>query len=159
MTAIAWFWAKRTASPKTYPVLKRTEIFLKACATKIESIEVRHWDNDGWGETPTDFCIQEKYRLSDMPLKQVGFFCHKFRNVSLFNESLLKTVVGRYYNTFHGSDRKYFISHCKKALQLPEYKNINNNRSASKTACFLANNVKYIPDKYLFSCHYCLFTI
>lgn len=55
ITAIAWFQAKRTASPKTHPALKRAEIFLKAFATEIESIEVRHWDNDGWGETPADF--------------------------------------------------------------------------------------------------------
>lgn len=55
MTAIAWFQAKRTASKKSHPALKRAEIFLKAFATEIESIEVRHWDNDGWGETPADF--------------------------------------------------------------------------------------------------------
>lgn len=54
-TAIAWFLAKRTASKKSYPPLKRAEIFLKAFATEIESIEVRHWDNDSWGETPADF--------------------------------------------------------------------------------------------------------
>lgn len=55
MTAIAWFQARRTASKKRHPALKRAEIFLKAFATEIASIEVRHWDNDGWGETPADF--------------------------------------------------------------------------------------------------------
>lgn len=55
MTAISWFQAKRTASKKSHPALKRAEIFLKAFATEIESIEVRHWDNAGWGETPADF--------------------------------------------------------------------------------------------------------
>ena len=45
MTAISWFQAKRTASKKSHP----------AFATEIESIEVRHWDNAGWGETPADF--------------------------------------------------------------------------------------------------------
>lgn len=55
MTAISWFHAKRTASKKSHPALKRAEIFLKAFAAKIESIEVRHWDNAGWGETPADF--------------------------------------------------------------------------------------------------------
>lgn len=55
LTAIAWFQAKRTASKKPYPPLKRAEIFLKAFAAEIESIEVRHWDNTGWGETPADF--------------------------------------------------------------------------------------------------------
>ena len=55
MTAIAWFQAKRTASKKAHPALKRAEIFLKAFAAEIESIKVRHWDNDSWGETPADF--------------------------------------------------------------------------------------------------------
>lgn len=55
ITAIAWFQAKRTASKKIYPALKRAEILLKAFATEIASIEVRHWDNVGWSETPADF--------------------------------------------------------------------------------------------------------
>lgn len=55
MTAIAWFQGKRTASKKSHPALKRAEVFLKAFAAEIESIEVRHWDNAGWGETPADF--------------------------------------------------------------------------------------------------------
>lgn len=55
MTAIAWFHAKRVASKKSHPALKRAEIFLKTFAAEIESIEVRHWDNAGWGETPADF--------------------------------------------------------------------------------------------------------
>lgn len=55
MTAIAWFQAKRTASKKAPPALKRAEIFLKAFASEIDTIEVKHWDNDGWGETHADF--------------------------------------------------------------------------------------------------------
>ena len=55
MTAIAWFQAKRTASKKPYQALKRAEVFLKAFAAEIESIEVKNWDNAGWGETPADF--------------------------------------------------------------------------------------------------------
>lgn len=55
MTAIAWFHAKRVASKKSHPALKRAEIFLKAFAAEIGTIEVRHWDNAGWGETPADF--------------------------------------------------------------------------------------------------------
>lgn len=55
LTAIAWFQAKRTASKKPHSALKLSEIFLKAFATEIESIEVIHWDNAGWGETPADF--------------------------------------------------------------------------------------------------------
>ncbi len=54
-TAIAWFQAKRTASKKSHPALKRAEIFLKAFATEIDSIEVVHWNNDKWGETPADY--------------------------------------------------------------------------------------------------------
>lgn len=55
MTAIAWFNARKTASGKKYPPLKQAEIFLKAFAARIKSIEVKHWDNRLWGETPADF--------------------------------------------------------------------------------------------------------
>ncbi|MFR9546799.1 MAG: ribonuclease H, partial [Rikenellaceae bacterium] len=55
ITAIAWFKAKRTASKKSNRVLAKAEVFLKAYATVIDKIEVRHWDNREWGETPADF--------------------------------------------------------------------------------------------------------
>lgn len=55
MTAITWFQTKRTASKKTHPALKRAEVFLKAFATRIDTIQVKHWNNDQWGETPADF--------------------------------------------------------------------------------------------------------
>lgn len=55
MTAIAWFNARKTASGKKYPALRQAEIFLKAFATRIGSIEVKHWDNRQWGEIPADF--------------------------------------------------------------------------------------------------------
>lgn len=55
MTAIAWFNARKTASGKKYPPLKQAEIFLKAFAARIKNIEVKHWDNRLWGETPADF--------------------------------------------------------------------------------------------------------
>lgn len=55
MTAIAWFNARKTASAKKFPVLKQAEIFLKAFASRIGIIQVKHWDNRLWGETPADF--------------------------------------------------------------------------------------------------------
>lgn len=54
-TAIAWFRDKSTASGKRNKELQKAEIFLKAFAADIETIEVRHWDNKCWGETPADF--------------------------------------------------------------------------------------------------------
>jgi len=55
MTAISWFNNKRTASNKRNKALQKAEIFLKVFAVDVDNIEVRHWDNKGWGETPADF--------------------------------------------------------------------------------------------------------
>ncbi len=55
VTAITWFRAKRTASRKRYAALLRAEVFLKAMAAQIDRIQVVHWDNRAWGETPADF--------------------------------------------------------------------------------------------------------
>lgn len=55
MTALAWFNNKATASNKTNREIKKAEIFLKALSADIDTIEVRHWDNKRWGETPADF--------------------------------------------------------------------------------------------------------
>lgn len=55
ITAIAWFKAKRTASKKHHPALLRAEVFLKAFAVEIETIEVVHWDNRAWDEIPADY--------------------------------------------------------------------------------------------------------
>lgn len=55
MTAIAWFNARKTASGKRFTALKKAEIFLKTFAVRIKDIEVKHWDNRLWGETPADF--------------------------------------------------------------------------------------------------------
>ena len=55
MTAISWFNNKRTASKKKNKALQKAEIFLKMFAVDLEDIEVLHWDNKGWGETPADF--------------------------------------------------------------------------------------------------------
>lgn len=55
MTALTWFRNKSTASNKRNRELQKAEIFLKAFAADVDSIEVRHWDNKAWGETPADF--------------------------------------------------------------------------------------------------------
>lgn len=55
MTAISWFNNKRTASKKKNKELQKAEIFLKALAADVDTIEVRHWNNREWGETPADF--------------------------------------------------------------------------------------------------------
>jgi len=55
ITAITWFKNKVTASKKNYPPLLKAEIFLKTMASEIDKIEVHHWKNDTWGETPADF--------------------------------------------------------------------------------------------------------
>ena len=54
-TAISWFHNKQTASNKKNKELKKAEIFLKALAFDVDTIEVKHWDNKKWGETPADF--------------------------------------------------------------------------------------------------------
>lgn len=55
MTAISWFNNKSTASNKQNKELKKAELFLKIMAYDVDTIEVRHWDNRRWGETPADF--------------------------------------------------------------------------------------------------------
>lgn len=54
-TAIAWFQNKKTNSRKRNADLLRAEIFLRALALEIESIEIVHWDSNVWGEIPADF--------------------------------------------------------------------------------------------------------
>lgn len=55
LTAIAWFNNKKTASKKKDARLRKAEIFLKAFSAQAAKIEVLHWKNDTWGETPADF--------------------------------------------------------------------------------------------------------
>ena len=55
ITAITWFKNKKTASKKRNKELQKAEIFLKAFSSDVDTIEVFHWDNRGWGETPADF--------------------------------------------------------------------------------------------------------
>ena len=45
MTAISWFKNKQTAFKKKNKLLQKAEIFLKAFAYDIDTIEVKHWDN------------------------------------------------------------------------------------------------------------------
>lgn len=56
MTAISWFNNKRTASNKKNKDLQKAEIFLRVFAADVDTIEVVHWNNRTWGETPADFC-------------------------------------------------------------------------------------------------------
>lgn len=55
MTALTWFRNKSTASNKRNRELQKAEIFLKALSADVDSIEIRHWNNKEWGETPADF--------------------------------------------------------------------------------------------------------
>lgn len=57
-TAIIWFNQKRTASKRKYPALFKAEIFLQTMSVEINTIEVIHWKNDEWGETPADFGLK-----------------------------------------------------------------------------------------------------
>ena len=59
-TAIAWFKAKSTASNKRNNELKKAELFLRVLSADVDTIEVRHWDNRRWGETPADFNRKSK---------------------------------------------------------------------------------------------------
>lgn len=55
LTARTWFYEKRTASRKKNAAVKKAEVFLKAMASEIDTIEVIHWDTPQWGEIPADF--------------------------------------------------------------------------------------------------------
>lgn len=57
-TAISWFIQKRTASKRKSPALFKAEIFLQVMSGDINTIEVVHWKNDSWGETPADFGLK-----------------------------------------------------------------------------------------------------
>lgn len=54
-TAISWFQNKHTASNKKNHNLQKAEIFLKVLSADVDTIQVKHWDNQEWGETPADF--------------------------------------------------------------------------------------------------------
>ncbi len=54
-TAIAWFKAKKTSSTKPCKELHKAEMFLRALSADVDTIDISHWDNKRWGETPADF--------------------------------------------------------------------------------------------------------
>ena len=58
LTAIAWFTQKRTASKRKLPAMFKAEVFLQTMSVEIDSIEIVHWDNDKWGETPADYGLK-----------------------------------------------------------------------------------------------------
>lgn len=62
ITAISWFYNKKTSSKKGNLELKKAEVFLETMSSKVDKITVRHWDNKGWGETPADFGNKTKKR-------------------------------------------------------------------------------------------------
>lgn len=57
-TAIAWFRNKKCASKKHCSALFKAEMFLQVFSVEIDTIEVLHWDNERWGETPADFALK-----------------------------------------------------------------------------------------------------
>lgn len=54
-TALTWVKNKYTASTKRNKNLQKAEIFLKVFSAEISTIQILHWDNKKWGETPADF--------------------------------------------------------------------------------------------------------
>jgi len=55
MTAISWFNNKTSASKMQYSELQKAEIYLRVMEIFIKPIQLCHWDNKKWGETPADF--------------------------------------------------------------------------------------------------------
>ena len=55
ITAITWYRNKQYASSRRCDKLLMAEVFLKVIDAKISDIQVIHWDNREWGETPADF--------------------------------------------------------------------------------------------------------
>lgn len=58
ITAISWFTHKHAASKKRFAQILKAEVFLKAFSAEVDTIEVIHWDNVKWGETPADFDLK-----------------------------------------------------------------------------------------------------
>lgn len=55
MVAITWVKNKSTGSKKEHHLLKKAEVFLKIMESKINQIQIIHWDSKKWGESPADF--------------------------------------------------------------------------------------------------------
>lgn len=55
-TAIRWYNNKSTSSVKKNKELGKAEVFLMLYnSTELSTINVEHWENGEWGETPADF--------------------------------------------------------------------------------------------------------
>ena len=55
ITVLTWYRNKQCASSRRCDKLLMAEVFLKVMDAKISDIQVIHWDNREWGETPADF--------------------------------------------------------------------------------------------------------
>ena len=55
ITAITWYRNKQCASSRRCDKLLMAEVFIKVMDAKISDIQVIHWNNREWGETPADF--------------------------------------------------------------------------------------------------------
>ncbi len=55
VTAMTWVISKKTSSVKDCRELQRAEMFLRALSSEVDSIDIVHWNNKAWGETPADF--------------------------------------------------------------------------------------------------------
>lgn len=53
--AIQWYYKKQANTKRRCGEVQIAEIYLKVMAAKIDDIQVLHWDNREWGETPADF--------------------------------------------------------------------------------------------------------
>lgn len=53
--AISWYKRKMATSVKRNKMLDKGLIYLRAAHLWVDQIEVIHWDNNKWGETPADF--------------------------------------------------------------------------------------------------------
>ena len=54
-TALTWFKEKGAASHKKNKELQKAELFLRVLSADVDTINVVHWNNKRWGETPADF--------------------------------------------------------------------------------------------------------
>ena len=55
VTAMAWYRDRKATTCKPSKELEKAIVYPKACSKWLKGIEVVHWDNKGWGETPADF--------------------------------------------------------------------------------------------------------
>ena len=55
LVAIQWYYKKQANTKRRCGEVQIAEIYLKVMAAKIDDIQVLHWDNREWGETPADF--------------------------------------------------------------------------------------------------------